>query len=234
VTDPADPIRALRVAVRVGDERAVGEALAAGPLDDAPQLLAEQLMVALARGVTGLEAPITVLITTLRDRDLTGDTELADDLAARIGTGPTPLLRPLPVDMEELASILEGDPTLSGGRIDLLTGDVIPEFAEFSDSLDDSDEDDDPDRWLDVWSEGSRDGYHDMVRFAATFDDPVLEERLDRALHGRGAFRRFKDELARIPGELARYQRFADDRQMGRARAWLADKGYRPVPRRDR
>ena len=230
-----DPIRALRAAVRVGDERAVAEALSAKPLDDAPQLLGEELLVALGRGITTLEAPITALITTLRDRDDTGDAELADDLAARIGTGPTPLLRPVPIDMEELASILEGDPMLSGGRIDLHSGDVIPAFAAFSDGLEDADDDDDdPDRWLHVWSEGSRDGYRDMVRFAGTIDDPALEERLDRAFHGRGAFRRFRDELARIPGELARFQRFTDDRQLGRARAWLADKGYRPVPRSDR
>ena len=169
------------------------------------------------------------------DVKITGDAELADDLAARIGTGPTPLLRPVPIDMEELASILEGDPMLSGGRIDLHSGDVIPAFAAFSDGLEDADDDDDdPDRWLHVWSEGSRDGYRDMVRFAGTIDDPALEERLDRAFHGRGAFRRFRDELARIPGELARFQRFTDDRQLGRARAWLADKGYRPVPRSDR
>jgi hypothetical protein len=232
-----DPIRALRVAVRTGDERAVAEALAARPLDDAPQLLADELMVALARGIPGLEAPITRLIETLRERDETGDAELADDLAGRIGIGPVPLLRPLPVDIEELASILEGDPTMSGGRIDRETGDVIPSFGELLDDLDDvedADDTGDEDHWIHVWSEGSRDGYRDMVRFAATIDDPALEERLDRALHGRGAFRRFKDELSRVPDELTRFLRFTDDRQRGRARAWLADKGYRPVPRRDR
>jgi hypothetical protein len=236
VTDPTlDPVRALRIAARTGDERAVADALAAHPLDDAPQLLGEELLGALARGITGLEPPITALIATLRERDGAGDAELADDLAARIGIGPTPLLRPLPVDIEELASILEGDPTLTGGRIDLRNGDVILASPMFSSELDETDEDlDDPDRWLHVWSEGSRDGYRDMVRFSATIDDPVLEERLDRALHGRGAFRRFKDELAHIPGELARFQRFTDDRAWGRARAWLADKGYRPVPRPDR
>lgn len=40
---------------------------------------------------------------------------------AALGAIPTPMLRPLPVDLEELASILEGDPVYGGGRIDLET-----------------------------------------------------------------------------------------------------------------
>ena len=45
-------------------------------------------------------------------------------------------------------------------------------------------------------------------------------------LAGRGAFRRFKDVLARWPGELERWHAFSAERQRGRARAWLADAGY--------
>ena len=41
------------------------------------------------------------------------------------------------------------------------------------------------------------------------------------------AFRRFKDVLARWPGELDRYFAFSDERHRGRARAWLAEEGYR-------
>jgi hypothetical protein len=39
------------------------------------------------------------------------------------------------------------------------------------------------------------------------------------AINGRGAFRRLKDELARWPGELERWQALSDERQRGRARS---------------
>jgi hypothetical protein len=61
----------------------------------------------------------------------------------------------------------------------------------------DDDESDDADRWLWVPCEGSRAGYHDMVQFIGTIDEPARANRLEIAIQGRGAFRRFKDELAR-------------------------------------
>ena len=67
-----------------------------------------------------------------------------------------------------------------------------------------------------------------MVAFLDTITDDAFADRLDRSLRGRGAFRRFKDQLADVPGELARFFRFTEDRQRGRARAWLAGHGYRP------
>ena len=82
-----------------------------------------------------------------------------------------------------------------------------------------------------MWVEntGSGDGYRDMVEFIGTVGDPARADRLDIAIQGRGAFRRFKDTLARWPAELDRWHAFSDERQRGRARAWLADAGYRPL-----
>ena len=50
------------------------------------------------------------------------------------------------------------------------------------------------------------------------------------AINGRGALRRLKDELARWPGELERWQAPSDERQRGRARSRLAAAGYRVLP----
>ncbi len=80
------------------------------------------------------------------------------------------------------------------------------------------------------WPASSREGYRDMESFIASVDDPDRAERLARAIAGRGAFRRFKDELARWPGELERWYALSEDRQRGRARAWLAAAGYRVLP----
>jgi hypothetical protein len=72
------------------------------------------------------------------------------------------MLRPLPVDLEELAGILEGDPLNAGGRIDLTTGEVWPQVAiQYALETGEEDEDsaDDAERWLAVHNEGSREPY---------------------------------------------------------------------------
>ncbi|MPZ67097.1 MAG: hypothetical protein GEU83_16855 [Pseudonocardiaceae bacterium] len=66
-----------------------------------------------------------------------------------------------------------------------------------------------------------------MVRFIDTVAVPDRADRLTIAVDGRGAFRRFKDVLARWPGELERWYEFSNERQRGRTRAWLAGVGYR-------
>jgi hypothetical protein len=68
-----------------------------------------------------------------------------------------------------------------------------------------------------------------MERFIATVADPEIADRLEIAITGKGAFRRFKDVLSRWPEELGRYVIFRDECQRGRARAWLVAEGYRPA-----
>jgi hypothetical protein len=143
------------------------------------------------------------------------------------------MLRPLPVDLDELADILEGDPLNAGGRVDLMTGEVWAQSAiEYVLETGEEDEDsaDDPERWLPVHNDGSREGYRDMESFIASVEDPGRAERLARAIAGRGAFRRFKDELAHWPGELERWYALSEERQRGRARSWLTAAGYRVLP----
>jgi hypothetical protein len=123
--------------------------------------------------------------------------------------------------------VLEGDRAQGGGRIDLRTGEVWPAAAiEYAQESGDLDDDDDEDRWLWVPCEGSRDGYRDMELFTALVEDRELAARLELALTGRGVFRRFKDVLAESPTDLQRWYAFSDERQRGRARAWLAAEGY--------
>ena len=69
-----------------------------------------------------------------------------------------------------------------------------------------------------------------MELFIASVEDPGRAERLAVAIRGSGAFRRFKDELARWPGELERWHALSEERQRGRARSWLAASGYRVLP----
>jgi hypothetical protein len=69
---------------------------------------------------------------------------------------------------------------------------------------------------------GSRVEYGWMVEFAETVGDERLRGRLDVALEGRGAFRRFKHALMIFPGERERWFAFQAERLRAAAREWLA------------
>ena len=232
--DSEEQRSALRGAVYRGDGPAVVELLRrAGADDESLQLAGDGLIAAVMQCVDGAAGLARDLVVGLRQRGWEGDDELADQLEAQLGSGPAAMLRGLPVDLEELAGILEGDPLTVGGRIDIRTGEVWPRAAiDYVLEAGEEDEDsaDDPERWLAVHGEGSREGYRDMELFIASVEDPGRAERLAIAIRGRGAFRRFKDELARRPGELERWHAFSEERQRGRARSWLAAAGYRVLP----
>jgi hypothetical protein len=221
-----EAVKELRGAVYRGDS--VVELVRGRLTDDVLQLAGDGLLHAVAQGIPGSHELAAQCAAALRDRLWWGDEELADQLGAAVGQGATPLLRTLPIDLQELAAILEGDPFYDEARIDLKTGQLWLHGPGY-DIDDDADDEDDEDRWLYVENQGSHDGYRDMERFIATIKDPEIADRLEIAITGKGAFRRFKDVLARWPDELARYFLLCEERQRGRARAWLAGKGYRPA-----
>jgi hypothetical protein len=68
--------------------------------------------------------------------------------------------------------------------------------------------------------------YRDMVDFVDGISDDAAGRRLGRAISGRGAFRRFKDELyEEYPGLVPAWQAFRDARARRRAVEWLLDQG---------
>jgi hypothetical protein len=200
---------------------------------DALQLLGDGLLAAIAQEVEGALALGLTCAAMLRSRDWSGDDDLAELLERLVGRGPTPVLRPLPVDLEELANILEGDLAYGGGRIDRLTGEVWPLAAiDYAREMgeEDEDESDNSERWLWVECEGSHDAYNDMKLFIGTVEDVRTADRLARAVEGHGAFQSFKDVLVRRPEDLDRWFAYSEERQRGRARAWLARAGYCSMP----
>jgi hypothetical protein len=223
-----EAVAELRGAVYRGEGEAVVEAVRRRPLQDVLQMAGDGLLTALTQRVGKAPELAEKCVRLLRDRLNVGDEELADQLEAALGTRPAPMLRPLPINLDELSSMLEGDPLHGGGRIDLETGEMWPSGTEDVLREEHGDVDLDEDRWLWVESLGSRDGYRDMEDFIGTVSDPRSREMLDVAIAGRGAFRRFKDVLARWNGEPDRWHLFSEGRSRGRARAWLAGVGYRP------
>jgi len=155
--DPAQ-VTALRAGVYNADGSVVG--VVRGRLtEQVLQLAGDGLLDALAQGVEGAVDLAAQCAAALRERCWDGDEELADQLQAALGWGATPLLRSLRVDLEELASLLEGDPLCGGGRIDLRSGVCWPYGVGYGE---DDEDDDDEDRWLHVAPLGSREGYRDM------------------------------------------------------------------------
>jgi hypothetical protein len=225
--------QAVRSVLRRGDGvaalRLVQELGLEGPL----QRVGELVLVALASDAAAAEPFARRCAAALHRRAAPGDRELADaiDVARGVPDG-IPDLTPLAADLEQLADLLDGGADGGGGRLDLTTGESWPEY-----SFDDAglgvlgDDDEDEGRWLDVDPHGSRYAYQDMVDFAATRTGERLRRRLESTLERRGAFRRFRDALFDWPEDREEWFAFSEDRRSGRARAWLADAGYRAVPR---
>jgi hypothetical protein len=219
----------LRVRISSKDDPVIVDITRPGMPENGLQTLGDWVLAALEQHADSAASAARAMVAALRERDWEGDVELADQLDALLASGVIPDLRPLPLDLEQLSGILEGDPMNGNGRIDLRTGDVWPEPAfDYGGVIREEDEEDEEDeeRWLRVRCDGSRDGYRDMERFIGTVRDPVRADLLDVAITGRGAFRRFRDVLERWPEEVERWHAFSTERERGRARAWLAAAGY--------
>jgi hypothetical protein len=70
----------------------------------------------------------------------------------------------------------------------------------------------------------SRVWYTDMADFAERISDKHAQRRLERAIQGRGAFRRFRDELyEEYPELVSVWNAFRERRALRRAVEWLVD-----------
>lgn len=77
----------------------------------------------------------------------------------------------------------------------------------------------------------ARESYRDMSQFVAAVHHRRAADLLDRAISGRGAFRRFKDTLVEFPELRDQWFRYRAARTRRRALSWLADQHL--VPREE-
>lgn len=227
---PPVDVRALRVAFAAGHGAGVLAALQGRDIDDVLQQVGGCLPLALEQHCQQAETVTLSVLNRLMDRGATGDDVLAEDLLALLRGEPL-AGRVVPADLELLVTVMEGDPQISaGGYLDLHTGMVADESSTDPGMVGEDaaaiDVDAEPDRWLRIDCTGSRDGWEDMAAFAQRLHDAALRERLERAIGGKGAFRRFRD-LVHQEGVADRWNAFTIDRQLGRARAFLAGEGIR-------
>lgn len=83
-------------------------------------------------------------------------------------------------------------------------------------------------RYLPIPQAGSSSAYQDMVDFIETVEAERLQDLLEVAIQGRGAFGRFKDVLRRseYESERNRWFSFSEKCEYDRAVAWLTAKGF--------
>lgn len=170
------------------------------------------------------------LIPQAQERRWHGDDELAELLTLVRDGGALPE-GAVAVDLVEVAQAPGGERE-GGAHVNRHTGEVVP--ASLTDpvmTIDDELVDVDGPDWVTVEPDGRSD-YRDMEVFAAWVEDedPRSADLLRRALHGRGAFRRFRDELHQQGEWVERWRCFVEDRKLGRARRALTREGVTPLP----
>jgi hypothetical protein len=226
---PALDLTEVRQAIAAGEAARFLVAVGGRDVDDALQQVGEGIPMSLNQQRKKAEPVALSIYNRLTLRAWTGDEVLAEDLLACLRGEPL-VGRILPVDLDMLSAELEGDVSMStGGYIDLRTGDVYDESAADAMMVGEDvaiDVEDEPDRWLWFDRTGSRDGWRDMETFAERQRDEALRGRLLGEIGGKGAFRRFRDTV-HDEGLAEQWNAFSTDRQLGRARAFLADQGIR-------
>jgi Uncharacterised protein family (UPF0158) len=126
------------------------------------------------------------------------------------------VLDPQQVDLADLAIALEDHSQEHTWWLDPASGAVEPRFG-------DADGRDDGVRAIPVEPLPTAVAYADMEAFVARVRDPRARYALDRAIAGRGAFRRFKDALLDYPELRRAWFRFHDGRSERRAIEWLVE-----------
>lgn len=220
----------VRGAIHRHDLASFTAAITGRHLDDALQQIALGAPLLLENLSDGNKELLVALTNRLSWRGYPGDRELANDLHARLHDDPLPG-RTVAVDLEMFVDLWEGDPTqLSGGYLDLHTGEAFPTDVTDPVAMGDDtiDVENDPDRYLWFDRGGGREGWQDMASFATRQTDDQLRARLEQSIRGRGAFRAFRD-IVYDTGLGEQWNIFSTERQLGRARAFLADEGIRAI-----
>jgi hypothetical protein len=118
--------------------------------------------------------------------------------------------------LETVLSKIRADETLPEWERDMLIAAAEVEFAH------------DSERYRRIPKQDSHEGYRDMQAYIGSLEDEHLRELLEVAVHGSGAFRRFKDVLGRYPEARQAWFKFRDEREKRRMTEWLASEGIEP------
>ena len=133
------------------------------------------------------------------------------------------------VDWVELEGALENNSPELHSFLNTVTGDVIRIFegGENAD-LRLKQAETSPD-YLYIDPVSSREQYHWMEEFIEVVEEPTLKDKLNIAIDGKGAFRRFKDVLVGYPVERERWFAKRSVKLRAHMTEWLASKNIVPT-----
>lgn len=129
-------------------------------------------------------------------------------------------LRLSEIALDELAMALDDHDDWIEWWLDPATGNTIPSMDPAVSGID---EELDLDDMIHIRPQPSRAAYEAMVEFADAVADPRTRDLLQRALVGKGAFRRFRDTLYDFPELAERWREFEQLAAEMRALDWLED-----------
>lgn len=134
------------------------------------------------------------------------------------------------VNIGEICGAMENNSLEIRYCLDLETGEVIT-ISDFNNEFDDENAldkiDEEPERYKAIPTMSSDEAYRHMEDFICTVKDEKLKGELNRAINGKGAFRRFKDVLAENPEEQIRWYDFHDKIIKQKAIEWLENIGIK-------
>lgn len=126
------------------------------------------------------------------------------------------------IDLQDLAQALEDHSYDNSWWLDPQTGEIVL-WGEWNREQGEPDPEERGLRPIDPVP--SDEAYEDMEDFIERVRNPQVRNELERAIAGRGAFRRFKDTLYDYPDLREAWFRFHDVLVERRAIQWLADQG---------
>lgn len=107
----------------------------------------------------------------------------------------------------------------TGSVVILCTDSDMPDEAEeYERILDDP-------AYIEIPREESREGYDDMASFAQTIDEDDIRDKIEIALGGRGAFRRFREVLHPYPDLRQHFEAHQRQARIARIQRWLSTSG---------
>jgi hypothetical protein len=160
-------------------------------------------------------------------------------------------MKKLKVDLEEIALIMEMSDDFGSIKLfDTGTGEIIDIPDEVMSAVESGDKDeiddlpewekdlietaesvlsDETGRYVEILRKPSYESYNLMLEFTGSVKDSRLREKLDIALNGKGAFRRFKNVFSGYPEEEKRWYAFKNERLRQEVIDWLNSIGIEPV-----
>ncbi len=139
-------------------------------------------------------------------------------------------IREVPIDWEALENAFENNAPEVHSYLQVVTGDVLRVVDGVADPQMHARIASDP-KYLRIEAVSSREQYRWMERYIPTVEEPKLRARLEVAIDGKGAFRRFKDVLMAFGPERERWFTYRSERLRTFMEAWLQAHDIKPSPR---